>query len=267
MLVQMRRQADRVAGRIPEGTILAGLEMLMLIALALGASHLLWTIATPVEPFGNWQATPAKSADAAFDPAVLAAVDPFFRDSGSDSATAVSTLGLTLLGTRVDTVSGRGSAIIAAADGRQSSFMVGEEVAPGVRLKSVAFDEVVLDRGGAAESLFLDQSSGSDPVTPQSAGISPLAASGQARLAADIMVTPRLRGSTITGYVLAPKGSGAAFAAAGLQPGDVLVSIDGAPVASIADPASLTRRLDAGQVSIGVERGGQTVNLRIGGGQ
>lgn len=269
MLVEARRLADRVAGRIPHDAILRALELLMLTALAFAVARLVWTIATPVGPFGAW--TAAAPAAARVDPALLGSFDPFFKGSATSGETAVSTSGLVLLGTRVDTVSGRGSAIIATEDGVQSSFGVGEAVVPGVTLKSVGFDEVVLDRGGVAESLFLDQSSGGPPVTPQGApaiGAPPAPALAPApRLAADIMVTPRLRGSTVTGYVLAPKGSGAAFSAAGLLPGDVLVSIDGTPVANIGDPSSLTRRLDAGGVGVAIERGGSTINLRIGGNQ
>ena len=261
MLVQFRQQAVRAADRIPHDAAITGLEVAMLAALALASARLVWTIATPVEAFGNWQPVVARSGP---DPALLGTFDPFFRASDTDPATAVSTLGLTLLGTRVDMVSGRGSAIIAAEDGKQSSYIVGEEIVPGVTLKSVAFDEVVLDRGGSAESLFLDQSSGSIPVTPDSSGIVASAMS-KVRLAADILITPRLRGTTITGFVLTPKSSGAAFSAAGLQPGDVLVSVDGAPVSTISDPASLRQRLDAGGVTAGIERGGQAMTLRIGG--
>lgn len=270
MLVQLRRQANGFARRIPDHAILAGAEALMLVALSLVGAQLMWTIVTPVDPFGDWQPRRADAAQAV-DPAMLAGFDPFFRTADASAPTAVSTLALSLLGTRVDTVSGRGSAIIATEDGKQSSFMVGEEVVPGVRLKSVGFDEVVLDRGGSAESLFLDQSGSAAPVTPAGAGDPPVAATApggsRARLAADIMVTPRLNGSTISGYVLAPKGSGAAFAAAGLRAGDVLVSVDGAAVSTIADPASLARRLDAGDVAIGIERGGQTIAMRIGSNQ
>ena len=261
MLVQLRRQADRVADRIPREAMIAGLEPIVLGTLALASARLIWTIVTPVGVFGDWR--PVGGTRPGPDIASLGAFDPFFRTNGDDATTAISTLGLTLVGTRVDMVSGRGSAIIAVEDGKQSSFAVGEEIVPGVRLKSVAFDEVVLDRGGSAESLFLDQSSGSSPVTPESAGA--VANIGKARLAADILITPRLRGTAITGYVLTPKGSGAAFEAAGLQTGDVLVSVDGAPVSGITDPASLARQLDAGGVTAGIERAGRTMNLRIGG--
>lgn len=269
MLREARRQADRVADRIPHGAIFAGLELLILAALALAVARLIWTVATPVGPFGNWAPVPREQST--LDLASLGDVDPFFRNAGSDAGPAVSTLGLTLLGTRVDTVSGRGSAIIAGEDGKQSSYGIGETVVPGVVLKSVAFDAVVLDRSGVSESLFLDQSAGGSPVTPapQSRATPPAAAlpGTRPRLAADVLVTPRLRGSTITGYVLNPKGSGAAFAAAGLQAGDVLISIDDRPVAELGDPSSLARRLDAGGVVVGLERGASVVKLGIGNAQ
>jgi general secretion pathway protein C len=255
MLQAVKRQADRLAGGIAPGPLLAVLEFALLAVLGVALARLVWAIVTPVDPVGNWQ--PQRSL-AAPDTSIIGSFDPFFRQA-SDAATEVSSLGFTLLGTRVDTVSGRGSAIIGTSDGVQSSYAVGDEISPGVRLVAVAFDAVTIDSGGRRESLFLDQSSGSAPVTPESAGVV-----GQARLAADILATPRLQGTAITGYVLTPKGSGTAFLAAGLQPGDVLVSVDGAPVASISDPGALTRRLDAGGVAITVERAGSRVNLQIG---
>lgn len=270
MLVQLRRQADRIAGRIPQNAVVTGLELLVVTLLAAQVARLVWTVATPVDPLGNWRPVRSGTSRAPVDTALLGSFDPFFRARADSTATQVSSLGLTLLGTRVDTISGRGSAIIAIPDGKQSSFLVGEEIVPGVRLSAVRFDEVTLESGGKAESLFLDQSAGSAPVTPATAGIAPPPPSTGTpppRLAADILVMPRLKGGAISGYVLMPKGSGAAFAVAGLQAGDVLVTVDGAPVASVRDPASLTRRLDAGGVGVGVERGGRLINLRIGANQ
>ena len=255
MLQAVKRQAERLAGGIAPGPLLIVLEFALLTLLGLALARLGWAIVTPVGPVGNWQ--PPRSL-AAPETSIIGSFDPFFRQA-SDASAEVSGLGLTLLGTRVDTVSGRGSAIIAGSDGVQSSYAVGDEISPGVRLVAVAFDAATLDSGGRRESLFLDQSAGGTPVTPESAGMVT-----QARLAADILVTPRLQGTAITGYVLTPKGSGAAFLAAGLQPGDVLVNVGDTPVANISDPAALTRRLDAGGVGITVERAGSRVNLQIG---
>jgi general secretion pathway protein C len=236
-------------------------EWLTLATLAAVLARLIWAVVTPVTPLGDWQ--PPALAAARVDRSIIGSFDPFFRQQADEGTAAVSSGGMTLVGTRVDTVSGRGSAIIATGDGVQASFLVGETVQPGVILRAVGFDSVTLDRSGTPEKLFLDQSAGTAPITPESAGIAP---GGTApRLAADVQVTPRLQGSTITGYVLTPKGSGAAFAAAGLEPGDVLVSVDGNSLTSLGDPATLARQLDAGGIEISVERGGRIVKLRIGG--
>lgn len=244
------------------GAGILALELLVLAILAWQAARLIWAIATPTTPLGNWQA--ALQLPGATDRTVMGSFDPFFRQAVNDDA-AVSSLSLTLLGTRVDTVSGRGAAIIGTTDGVQTSFAVGETIQPGVILTAVSFDSVTISRDGIPEKLFIDQSAGAPPVTPDSIdGGSATAAGSGARLAADVTVTPRLSGGTLTGYVLTPKGSGASFAAAGLQPGDVLVSVDGATVTSLKDAAGLTQQLDAGGITVGVERGGKLVTLRIG---
>lgn len=244
------------------GAGILALELLVLAILAWQTARLIWAVATPTTPIGNWQA--AQQSPVTTDRTVMGSFDPFFRQAVNDDA-VVSSLGLTLLGTRVDTVSGRGAAIIGTSDGVQTSVAVGDTIQPGVTLTAVSFDSVTISRDGVPEKLFIDQSSGSPPVTPDSAdGESTIAAGSGARLAADVTITPRLNDGTLTGYVLTPKGSGASFAAAGLLPGDVLVSVDGATVTSLKDVAGLTRQLDAGGISIGVERGGKLVTLRIG---
>jgi general secretion pathway protein C len=235
-------------------------EVVIVALLASQVARLVWTVAVPVGPLGAWSA-PAR-VPAAPDPTLLGSFDAFFRQAADDEAATVSSLALSLLGTRVDTVSGRGSAIIATPEGTQASFLVGETIMPGVRLRSVEFDGVTIDRGGAAERLFLDQSSGSAPITPESLPpASPAASAAASRLTADIAVAPRLSGSSVTGLVLTPKGAGTAFAAAGLQPGDVLVAVDGRAVADIRDPASVLQALDAGAVSIAIERAGRPLTL------
>lgn len=271
MRLQLNRPVGGVALRMSPDIVVSGLELLVLALLSLQVARLVWTVATPVTPLGRWE------------PAVLSApiatggltdYDPFFRSNVSSAAVVVSSLELTLLGTRVDSVSGRGSAIIATPDGQQASYLVGETVLPGVTLQAVAFDNVTLARGGVAESLFLDQSSGGAPVTlpagpvpPRvAAPLPPLAAttvSPAQALGAEIAVTPRVAAGSVDGLVLTPKGKGTAFANAGLRAGDVLISVDGRPVAEIGDPASFATR--PGGATIVVERNGAPVTLQVGG--
>ncbi len=125
-------------------------ELLLIAALAVQGARLVWAAATPVTPLGDWRPAAASLPGSAYD--ILTGFDPFFRLSGDAGPGQVTSLRLTLYGTRIDEVTGRGSAIIAGPDGVQQSVSVGGEVAPGVRLKSVAFDHVTLDRGGAARS-------------------------------------------------------------------------------------------------------------------
>ena len=90
-------------------------------------------------------------------PASFAAFDPFFRLNGGGPS-VITPLDLSLHGVRADQASGRGSAIIGLPDGTQNSYAVGEEIMPGVKLTAVDFDSVTIDRGGAPEKIYLDQS-------------------------------------------------------------------------------------------------------------
>ncbi|HEX8063087.1 MAG TPA: type II secretion system protein N [Allosphingosinicella sp.] len=132
------------------------LEVALLALIALQCARLIWTAATPVGPLGAWQGTAQPGSDSAAG--LLGAFDPFFRLSGAAGPVTVTSLNLKLFGIRQDQASGQGSAIIAGSDGQQRSVAVGEEIEPGVLLKSVDFDSVTISRGGADEQLFMDQS-------------------------------------------------------------------------------------------------------------
>jgi general secretion pathway protein C len=155
-----------------------------------------------------------------------------------------------------------------------------------VRLKSVAFDHVTLDRGGADEDLFLDQSKSVQPVATPTAGGSPTTlspstvpvppppapagtpplpgdASGAAQLRQEIGFIPRIDGGRISGVVVRPQGSGQLFRQANLREGDVITSIGGQPVSSpdVLDRVVTERR--GGSIPVTVERNGQVVPLTI----
>jgi general secretion pathway protein C len=132
----------------------AMLPAVLATLLGLQAGRMVFALITPVGPTG--QLSPAGRMAV---PAALAGdFDPFFRQQGATGPSVVTALPIKLFGTRLDGATGRGFAIIALPDGQQSSFAVGELVMPGVKLWSVARDEVTIDRNGARERLFLDQS-------------------------------------------------------------------------------------------------------------
>jgi hypothetical protein len=131
--------------------LLGALELLGWALAGLLLARAIWLGLTPAGGLGVVPAAAPVSTLA------LTAVDPFFPQ-GLAAADAVSGLDLVLVGTRVDAASARGSAIIATPDGQQISVAVGDEIMPGVRLAGVAFESVTLDRGGARETLYIDQS-------------------------------------------------------------------------------------------------------------
>ncbi|WEK43447.1 MAG: type II secretion system protein N [Candidatus Sphingomonas colombiensis] len=239
-------------------------------------ARLAWVMVTPISPLGDWRPIGPTIPGAPGD--VLRNVDPFYRLGGqSDGAPAVVTsLHLTLFGTRINEATGRGSAILAGPDGEQKSVNVGEEIITGVVLKEVAFDHVTIERGGVREDLFLDQSAGGAGAGSQLPGIpgpgvaagSPPAAPGGAitieKFQADIGLVPRVDGGRIIGLVVRSQGSGAAFRAAGLKEGDIITSIGGRPVNNSADFDNIAAGLsEGGTLSLTVLRNGQSVPLSV----
>ncbi len=235
------------------------------------AARLIWVLLAPIGPVGNWTAASAQAPRA--DGAVLAAFDPFFRLTAAGPV-VVTSLNLKLTGVTEDRATGRGSAIIQLPDGRQLSFAVGEEILPGVTLAAVAFDNVTINRGGTQEQLFLDQSQpapvvGADPnsttpippgaaqvVTPQG----PQPAAGP--VAGAISFVPRVAGGGVNGVIVAPGSDGGrAFSAAGFQPGDVIVAVNGQRITSLEQARAAIS--SGGTVSVMVERGGRGVPLTV----
>lgn len=245
---------------------------LALLCVAL-AANLFWVLAGPVGAIGKWQARTPLTISAPGRIALYSAFDPFSRSTAVASGdVAVTSLSLTLFGTRVNEFSGSGSAILAGADGVQQSYAVGEEVMPGVILSSVMFDHVVLTRNGVKESLFIDQSVPAENVGGEAAAApAPSAApasnqDGEVRLNAatlrdTISVAPRNEGGRVTGLVLTAKDDGAMLRNAGLAPGDIVVTINGRPVGSPADIAAQLR--PGAKLTLEVERGAQKIPVGL----
>lgn len=272
-------RARALLRRLPRVTVYSVAELVLLAVLAVQCARLLWAVVTPLGPLGDWRPAGVSVPGAPAD--VLRGFDPFFRLGGGDAQpSTVTSLQLTLFGTRMDNAMGGGSAIIAGSDGVQKSIAVGQEVAPGATLKAVVFDHVTIDRGGASEDLFIAQGdAGSAPppapvpavapllATPApggTGGTSPAAGITISQLRADIGFIPRVDGGRISGLVVRPQGGATAFRQAGLRDGDVITAIGGRPVTGAADLERLGAQFaGGGNLSITVERGSQTLPLAI----
>lgn len=252
-----------------------GLWWALAALIAALAAALLWALVTPVTPLGNWQPTTVRVMSPAARAALFASIDPFNRaqapQAGAASGETVTALSLTLFGTR-STPGGQGSAIIAGADGLQKVYRVGTEVTPGVTLAEVGFDHVVLSRNGARELLYLDQSGTAPTAQAVVAGAPPAPPGGGAPsgpLTVDAVRTglafaPHAASGKVVGLEVQPSGDGAAFRAAGFQPGDVIMTIGGKPVTGAGDAQALAGSLKPGaSIAVTVQRGDQTLPLAL----
>ncbi|HYJ51560.1 MAG TPA: type II secretion system protein N [Allosphingosinicella sp.] len=272
MRLEVNPRTGRLLARLPRPTVYTAAEIALILLVAVQCARLAWTVLTPVGPVGDWRASDPLVASAGAS--ALGSFDPFFRLSGAPGPAVVTALNLKLYGVREDRATGRGSAIIALPDGRQMSFAVGEEVMPGVTLAAVGFDNVTINRGGAAEQLFLDQTpaaaivgapaaatpvAGTAPVAP-TPGAPPVVATPVP--GAPFGLQPRMAGGRVTGLILSPGADGGqAFRAAGFAPGDVIVAINGQRVTSLEQARAAMAR--GGTMMVMVDRGGMAVPISV----
>jgi len=266
MELKLDARMRRLVRRVPVVNVYSVVEMALIAGLAVQAARLVWTLATPVSPLGDWR--PAAPVIPAAPAEAIAGFDPFFRLQAPQQGPAVVTaLQLTLFGIRIDDATGGGGAILAGPDGVQRSVGVGEEIQPGVKLAAVAFDHVSVERGGAREDLFLDQSGPAAPGGPGGGAAPPSSTAGGVTASAirnDIGFIPRIGNGRIAGLVVRSQGSGEAFRAAGLRDGDVVTAIGGRPITGAADLDRLSTDFrGGGSLSLTVERGRETLPLAI----
>ena len=278
MRLSLDARAQRLLRRLPRTTWFSVLEIILISLLAVQCARLVWAVATPVGPVGDWRSDAGVPTLAAPDIALFETFDPFFRLEGNGRV-VVTDLDVRLFGIRQDQASGRGSAIIALPNGEQDSYSVGDEIMPGVTLESVDFDFVTILRNGSSEQIFLDQSSSPAPspssqpsvrqspvARPQATAPSRAAATRRItprELASGTQISPRREGNRLTGIVLQPSGADdTALRAAGFEPGDVIISINGERIQEMGQAVSFASNLGTGDGFVQVERNGETVSFR-----
>lgn len=264
-------------------TLLGAATILLVAALGVQAARLIWILA--VAP-GGVGAAPASTlaGGAAADLSILSRFDAFFRGEpgGAPLVTApqasegsASGGSFQLFGVRV-AGGGRSSAIIAGPDGRQVSVGVGETISDGVTLVSVAGDHVVIRRGGSDERLVFapPPPAGSAPPPPPSrpaaTGGAPAGLSTGGEGAVDrsgvvnaIGLQPRRVDGRVQGFILIPRGDASGLAAAGLRPGDVILTVNGLEVTAENQPELMQDLRQAPQAVIGFEREGQPMSVTL----
>ncbi|WP_165967322.1 type II secretion system protein N [Luteimonas aestuarii] len=254
--------------------LLTAIQFCLLAVLAAQGVRLSWGLLAPVAP-APVVLDPLPTGDAR---PTAARPDPFHPEGGGASATAPQG-DWTLHGVR-RTPDGSGStAILSQAGGTQVAHRVGDEIAPGMVLETVGGDHVLLRRdtqtvrvdlpvdGGSARR---DGAAGSLPTSPPP--VAPAATDSTTTAtqvdAAALFAAARLRAyredGRVTGYTLMPGNDDALLRQVGLQPGDVLLDVNGQAL----DPERLLQLSGELQSADGARltfrRDGQTRTLQLG---
>ncbi len=262
----MNLPGNQAFARIRPRAVLAAVEMTLLVLVAVQAARLLWITVAPDGPFESKIATTTRPE---FDFSALTRFNPF--ESGKSAATnATASSGFHLFGVRTDGAGG-GAAIISGENIPQSSFAVGDEIAPGVRLRLVAADHVVLARGASETILPLSTAPSPQGVAslPVPSYLSPATQPAKAQAVAPVAINPkefleqaglrpRNQNGQVTGYTLLTRGDGDALARAGLQSGDVLVAVNGNRMTPERYSELAQELTGSAEVSLTVERGSET---------
>ncbi len=138
-----------------------------------------------------------------------------------------------------------GQAIILGANREQKVYSVGDTIdgANGARLHSVLADRVLLNRSGQLESLRLPRELPAEVrraaprVVPQSlsgggapansATLSQVIGANASRISDVIRIAPAVDQGQVVGFRVNPGADPAAFAALGLEPGDIVTEVNG----------------------------------------
>ncbi len=195
--------------------------------------------------------------------------------SGDPNAAPATSANLTLAGTLAGIDPEQGWAIIGASAQAARVYATGATLPGGTKLLAVYPDRVILDRNGARESLMLPRlsgGSGAATVAYQPAAqagtlvdsVRQLMANDQSVVNQLLRPQPVFAGAQLRGYRVYPGRNRGQFAKLGLQPGDLVTAVNGAP---LDDPNRALETLQGvgmgPAVTLTIDRNGQQQQLTV----
>ncbi len=270
------------------------LNLLLLLLLAYLLAGLVWAL-IPTPSGARWQAPPVDistpASDNAFNAKAIADAALFghYKPPANPSVTALATapetqLNLQLLGILANRLVPQDSrALINGGSGGEKPFALGDDISPGVLLKAIFPDRVVLSRKGNLETLRLNRdqpNNGSNVPIAVDRGAAGNTSAKLSQIRNELLSNPTKAGDFIRvqpvrgpggqgqlGYRIYPGPNRTAFEASGLHPGDLVTAVNGVPLNNPAQTLQLLGQLSqASSVSLSIQRGSQsqTVNLNFG---
>ena len=258
--------------RLDRDALRRGCELAIVLLLGLQAARLAWLLLPPdgLHPRITGTASPLPAR-----PERLA-IDAFHPQP--TAAASVDASGLRLYAVRP--LPDGGSAIIASQDGAQRSYAVGDAIAAGIDLLAVESDHVVIGGGSGRSALRfarLDTDGGRRAAPPATAPATTASQPGPAaatdtggggpidpaQLLAAMGLRPEVVDGRITGYVVFPRGDASVLREAGLQAGDVLLSVNNEALDPERHAALAATLAGAPAISLTFRRDGQVRNATL----
>jgi general secretion pathway protein C len=171
----------------------------------------------------------------------------------------------------------KGLAVIGDSPQSAKVYAVGAVVRPGTKLHSVYLDRVILERNGQLETLSLPRPSTAGLAITRTAAAAPRPANGQfadnlrriaetnpTAFAEVVRPQPVFANGVQRGYRVYPGRNRQQFAKLGLQPGDLVLSINGTPLDDPQRGMEIFNTIGTSdRVSVTVERNGQSQELTL----
>ena len=209
----------------------------------------------------------------------IAGADLFGREEAeapADAANAAPTqMNLVLSAVFATNDPAKGIAIIGESAAAANVFAVGEAVRPGTKLHAVYPDRVILDRGGNLEALALptqnlagvQMTRAPAPARQQSQfqeNLRRIAESNPGAFAEIVRPQPVFANGVQRGYRVYPGRNRQQFARLGLQPGDLVLAINGTPLDDPQRGMEIFNTMGSSdRVTVTVERNGQSQDLTL----
>lgn len=197
-------------------------------------------------------------------------------DPSAIAAAPQTQMNLVLTGTMAGPDPEKGFAIIGESSATAKTFPTGGTVRPGTRLHSVYTDRVILDSSGRLETLMLPRQSSGGAVMARPAplpaaqngsigeNLQRIAETNPGAFSAAVRPQPVFANGVQRGYRVYPGRDRRQFSRLGLQPGDLVTSINGTPLDDPSRGMEIFNSLNsASQVNVTVERNGQSQQLTL----
>lgn len=225
--------------------------------------------------------TAAPTAAGARGPDIQAIADahlfgPVEAENTIDPATAPQTqMNLVLSAVFATSDPAKGMAIIGESASAANVYTVGQAVRPGTTLHAVFADRVILDRGGKLEALALPvqslagvQMSRAAPPRPMQSqfqeNLRRIAETNPSAFAEIVRPQPVFANGVQRGYRVYPGRNRQQFARLGLQPGDLVLAINGTALDDPARGMEIFNTMGTSdRVTVTVERNGQSQDLTL----